>query len=312
MSLLHKPKDDFLTYFHTSYKVISLFLLPWTFLYSQITKTEWIEWELPQSLQEKHIRPKYISSNQFHDIYLLDDENYWLIFIPEEDNQPRIAGGWGDAGELFSLPTDLEASHELDVLVCDNETHRLLRFDRKLNFIADLRLSTLKSNGIEYPNKIAKNGFGEIIIASSEDSEIHLVSKDGQSIIKMGDATYGEDRFLDIEDIDISDKNEIGLIDIGAEEFVILSRDGQIVNKVPLPDSLSSLVHWWQNRWLVLSSEGDIYDFLPDQNIFRHILDFSPFKRELFPSDCTTIEDTIFVIDELSGKIFKAELELLE
>jgi len=244
-------------------------------------------------------------------MYLLDDENYWLVFIPDDGNQPRIAGGWGDTGELFSLPTDIEA-FQLDVLICDNVTHRILRFDRKLNFIADMALSTSRANPIEYPNKIARNDLGEIVVASSGDYEISLISKDRLSITKIGDATYGEDRFQEIEDIAIGFNNEIGLIDSGAEEFIILSRAGQVKNKIPLPDEEIGIVHRWRDRWLVLSTGGNIYDIIPRNGMFRDVLDLSPSDRELFVVDCTTIEDTIFIIDELSGKIYRAELEIIE
>ena len=307
------PRAYFLSSFRTSVKIFCLFLILGTqFLNSQIIKTEWIEWEIPQSILEKGISPRFITSNQFHDLYLLDDQNYWLVLIPGDGTQPRIAGGWGDSGELFSLPTDIIASPGLDVFVCDNATHRILRFDRKLNFIADIVLSTKTSNRIEYPYRIARNDLGEIIVASSEEWEINLISNDRLSITRMGDATYGEDRFFEIEDIGVGLNNEIGLIDLGTNTFIVLTRVGQVKDKIPLPDSSFGLVHWWLDRWIIVGRRGDIYVISPTQGIFKEILDQFPLKEEFFITDCTIIDDVIYIVDELSGKIYKAELRFLD
>lgn len=314
MSRHSRTGASLFTFLPPSVRVLCLFFLfagvqP---VNSQIITAEWRIWKLPSSVERKNIRPRYIASNQFGDIYLLDQENYLLILIPGDGGEPKIAGGWGDSGDLFSLPSDVVAAPGLDVLVCDNATHRILRFDRKLNFVADIALSTFNPEPSEYPYRIARNHLGEIIVVSSVDGSIRLFSNDRHSITRIGDASYGSDRFAEIEDISVGDNGELGLVDLGSKTFLILSRAGKIRRRVPLPRGEFGVVQRWRNRWLVVSRRGNLYVYSDEERSMVEILQAVPFKTELFVTDCTVLKDSVFLVDDLSGNILTSELVSLE
>ncbi len=279
---------------------------------SQVLRSDWSELDLPESLREKSVRPKYIASNQFGDLYLLDDENHWLAVIPGNGTAPRIAGGWGDEGELFSLPSDITASRGLDVLVCDNATHRILRFDRKLNFVGDMYLPDLSNGSLKFPFRIARNEFHEIMAATWGAWEVNVLTENGRLINVIGDATYGDDRFSRIQDMEVGADNELAIIDRGTRMFVLISREGRLKRKVPLPPGDVTVVHPWRDRWFIISRGGGVYLLSTDEDSFNEVPIQTTSGREVSISDCTVLRDVLYVADSLSGSILTAELKFLD
>lgn len=264
---------------------------------------------MPESLQERAVRPHYIASNQFGDIYILDDENYWLALIPGDGSETRIAGGWGDHDDLFSAPTDVVASPGLDVFVCDNATHRILRFDRKLNFVTDMQLSELSSGSVEYPFRIARNWLGEILVTSSLTWELSLLSGKGRTVTTVGDATYGGDRFSRIEDVAVGKENEVGVVDGGANTFILISREGRFVRRVALPEGRFVALNRWDDAWLAMTAHGGLHLLSDSENRFKKVSGKIHLGEEIIIADCTTVEDVVYAVDSVSGIILRARLE---
>lgn len=141
--------------------ILLTLLLSETLVVSQVVCTPWQELDLPEELLNKDVSPGQLAVNRFGDLYLVDNENYWLALIPGDGSAVRLSGGWGDEGERFSQVTDIVAAPGLDVILSDHTTHRLLRFDRKLNFVNELNLnSSRRRKPFEYPYRIDKNRWG--------------------------------------------------------------------------------------------------------------------------------------------------------
>ncbi|MBC8175740.1 MAG: hypothetical protein H8E82_08855 [Candidatus Marinimicrobia bacterium] len=292
--------------------IIFLFLFGIRFVLSQVFYTPWMEYPLPEKLSSKGIIPKILTVNQFGDIYLLDDENYWLVWISKEKPTVRVAGGWGTENEMFNLPTDLHTSTGLDIYLCDNTTHRLLRFDKKLNFIAEMEVSNLSPIPIRYPYQIASNFLGELLIVSSETWEISLLSVDGQFVTPFGDVSYGRNRFNEIEDIAVNPRNDVGIVDIGSGLFYELTRSGLISQNIPLPDSRKFLVQWCDLGWLLMDAVGILYFLNEKENSFVEIPQLSSDVKTLNVLDFDVVGDILYIIDDINSIIYTSTIKQIE
>lgn len=248
----------------------------------RISKTPWKIWEQEERIEELQLNPSHIAVNSFGDVILLDNDSYNLVVVTAQ-GEIYLSGGWGLEEERFSYPTDLTISSGLDVFLCDQASDRILRYDRKLNFITDIDLSTLQPTTVELPLHIAVNGLGEMIVSVTEAWELYLLNADKKHITRFGGITYGEDRFGEIADIAVNDRLTIAVVDRGNNLLSLLSRFGTVLQTIPLPEENIIGVESWQEGWLIASMKGSLYylphgerDFSLIETSLIHIIDLDP------------------------------------
>lgn len=279
---------------------------------SQVIRTPWREWAFPESVRDPAISPSHLAANRFGDIYAVDRDNNRLVVLPGDGSPPRTAGGWGDQGDRFSSATDIISSPALDVLVCDNATHRILIFDRKLNFVRERNLFNLVPHPIEYPYKIALNDMGEFIVVSSGIWEVNLVSASGRAMVVVGDVTYGHGRLGEVSDLRLGNNGEIGLVDMSSGVLLILTGTGELKRRIPLPRPDVRLVEWWRDRWLVLGPSGHLYELSPSTGGFEPIPAGIREEPVLHPRDFVVSGNTVYVATPGLNRLFTSTLISLE
>lgn len=86
----------------------------------------------------KFIKAAALDLDSEGNIYIIDRGQHQLTkFFP--DGRPmRQIGGFGRGTQQFDDPRDVNAHTTLNVFVADYNNNRVVRFDRKLNFIASL------------------------------------------------------------------------------------------------------------------------------------------------------------------------------
>ncbi len=220
-----------------------------TVLSAQPAVTEWRQIQISSAAEFTATR---IAVSRFGDVYLLDADRSLLARLSHDGRHIRTVGGWGESGELFTAGTDLTASHGLDILLLDSDTHRLIRFDRQLNFLNEIDLHN-SEYGSEFPDAVARNRAGEVVVASDSDDRVTLINLGGDVLSVMGDDKYGEDRFGHVTAVAVNDRNEIGVIDEGRLQswligsssggFTLVDRDSQtaVAEVQPLPITVADM-----------------------------------------------------------------------
>lgn len=281
-------------------------------LFPQLVRTGWEEWPLPESLQNPPVRATYLAANRFGDLYVLDGENYRILLLPGDGSGPRTAGGWGGHGDRFQTATHITASPGLNVLVCDNTTQRIVIFDRRLNFVGERVVTTVGPSSSDSPYKIAQNRLGEMVVVTSGEWEVHLISADFRLMATVGDAAYGESRLGEITDLSLGGNDEIGIVDADAGLLLLLTRAGEIKRRIPLPEPGTELLEWWGDRWLVMGPSGDLYELSASGREFRMIPGQRRKEPAPAPGDFVVSRNTVVVTDDPSGKLYRARLISVE
>ncbi|MBH31538.1 MAG: hypothetical protein CMG71_06050 [Candidatus Marinimicrobia bacterium] len=245
---------------------LSLSLLFPVLLCAQPQLLEFTQFSKSLNILESDFTATRISVSSFEDIYLLDSDRSLLVRMSANGQHIRTVGGWGETGELFSTGTDLSASHGLDILLLDSDTHRIIRFDRQLNFLDEINLFQSEDR-FEFPVAIARNRLGEVAVASSTDDRVTLMNLAGRSLSVMGDEKYGEDRFSDVMAISVNERNEIGVIDEKVR-LVVLNRSGRLLWQRDL-DTEVIFVESVGALWFIGNSGGHFA--LVDQNSYTTV-----------------------------------------
>ena len=241
--------------------------------------------------------PSKITIGAFSDIYLMDSERSLLSRILPNGSHVRTVGGWGENGELFNSGSDIIASYGLDIFLIDSDSHRLIRFDRQLNYIEEIDLLSLEEP-IEFPIALARYSSGEILIADESNAEVKHLNLNGQIISVIGDEKYGEDRFTHVTAIAINDEDNIGVID-NSERFLVFNKSGRIMWEKEIKGGgqfLGSI----NSDWIISRSNGDL--FIMERFSQKVIKQKNFFSKRI--SDLTIKDERIYAIEEDVGTIW--------
>ena len=98
-------------------------------------------------------------------IYVLDSERNLVVLMKGDEGPSSSVGGYGWSSTTFDEPTGL-ATDGLNVYVADRGNHRLLRFDRSLNFISSFvtRDTSLLAARFGSPLGVALSRLGDLFV----------------------------------------------------------------------------------------------------------------------------------------------------
>lgn len=121
-------------------------------------------------------------------IYVLDSGRNLVVLLKGEDGSTSSVGGYGWSSTTFDQPTGL-ASDGLNLYVADRGNHRLMRFDRSLNFISSFvtRDTSLLSARFGSPLGVALSRLGDLFVLDGENLRVVKFSSNMQYERSFGD-----------------------------------------------------------------------------------------------------------------------------
>lgn len=131
-------------------------------------------------------------------IYLLDSKLAVVVELNPDGHLAREFGGPGTGNDQFSDPADICAVSGLDLFVADRGNDRIVRLDRKLNYLAQFRsLSGTQTDLIfEYPRSVLLSPRGDLFIADGGNDRILKIDPAGRPVFSFGFYGDGEGSLL--------------------------------------------------------------------------------------------------------------------
>lgn len=149
-------------------------------------------------------------------IYVLDIGKHTLCKYSEDGKLLHHIGGYGWGQSNFDQPSDVIAPNGIDVYVADYGNHRILRFDRNLNFISSF--STKDDEKAEhhfgYPKSVAISRSGELFISDGDNQRILKTSTSNEIERSFGGIGAGRGKLQAPGRIRISDNDMVYVQDI--------------------------------------------------------------------------------------------------
>jgi hypothetical protein len=121
-------------------------------------------------------------------IYVLDSDQNAIVPIKGEEEPSPSVGGLGWSSTTFDQPTGL-ATDGLNVYVADRGNHRVMRFDRSLNYVSSFvtRDSSLIEARFGSPLGVALSRLGDLFILDGENLRVAKFSATMQYERSFGD-----------------------------------------------------------------------------------------------------------------------------
>jgi hypothetical protein len=154
-------------------------------------------------------------------LFVLDaDENKLSLFSNLQD-APKTLGGFGWSTSSFDTPTGV-ATDGVNVFISDYGNHRILRFDRNLNYISSLstRDTSDALSRFGYPLDIALSEFGDLFILDGENIRVIKFNAQNEFERSIGDMNAGKGKIQNPVKLSatnsrvyVGDKNKILIYD---------------------------------------------------------------------------------------------------
>lgn len=203
-----------------------------------------------------------IAVSPFGDIYLLEQKRCEIYRLKDDGSVDNVFGGFGWGVGQFDLPMDINLTSGLDLLIADYNNHRIVRFDRNLNYLAtypdpgsDIRIS--------YPRSVALSNLGEIFILNDENSEIVRLNVTEAGIMTFGGIEYGRYSLIEPRLIRLSPS---GLVTVLEKNGRILQFDRYgtpcLVTSIPIKSEAISFTIIGEDLLVLVKKEPFIFRYL--------------------------------------------------
>jgi len=152
-------------------------------------------------------------------IYMLESNNHELYQIDFLGKIINKIGGFGWDSQNLNTPSNLCLKAGLNIIVADKNNHRLVRFDKNINFISSFPDENSDFQ-VQYPKAIEIMQDGILFILQENIQEILKLNQDEESYQSIGiDVSEG---FELVEPIDIYLNKK--------EELFVLEKSGKILS----------------------------------------------------------------------------------
>ena len=164
--------------------MITLLLLSAVLLRAEAPDTMLVEQKAVGSFQ----RATRLITNPQGWIYVLDSERNLVVLMKGDEEASSSVGGYGWSSTTFDQPTGL-ATDGLNLYVADRGNHRLVRFDRSLNFISSFvtRDTSLLAARFGSPLGVALSRLGDVFVLDGENLRVVKFAANMQYKRSFGD-----------------------------------------------------------------------------------------------------------------------------
>ncbi len=150
-------------------------------------------------------------------LYVLDRGGNMLVQYSANGDSIRAISGTGRGELQFDSPTAVCARRGTDVYVADYNNHRIQRFDRHLDYITTISThdDPDETKRFGYPRDVAVTRQGDLVIVDGENRRIIRINTFGQAERTFGDREAGMGRLVDPSAVEVSDDDNIYVLDGG-------------------------------------------------------------------------------------------------
>ncbi len=196
-------------------KRLMLYLVLLVLITSQFLFSQFLSWDTQIIIKKTQddIQFSSVAVSDFGYIYLLENTRHEIYRVDYDGNVLNVMGGFGWEEGQLDTPKDITLSSGLDVIVADYNNHRLVRFDRYLNYLSTYPSIEL-NNEIGYPLSVAVSSLGDLYVLDEENSEIIRILPGRNEEIRFGGFGSGEFALNKPTHIRTDNKNSIYALEI--------------------------------------------------------------------------------------------------
>ena len=212
----------------------------------------------------------------------------WSLDDAEElSDDLKTIGGYGTDDGQFEWPVNLITNKNGDLLVSDESTHRITKFNKNGEFVSKFGEIGNSEGELNGPSGISFDNNGNLLVVDSKNHRIQRFSESGEYISSFG--SFGSDpgQFNLPWGIDVDENGDIYVVDWGNNRIQIFYEDGNLKSvfgelgtgdgQFDRPSGVAVDIHgdiyvsdWGNNRVVMFNSEGHyLWSFTGDATLSK-------------------------------------------
>ncbi len=246
-----------------------------------------------------------IASSGF--IYVTDLSSNEVYRLDTLGNISRYVGGFGWDVSNFDEPVHIYAT-PLNIYITDKNNHRIQRFDKDLNYIAQIKTKNDSRQSAEfgYPLSSVTSNQGDLFILDSENKRILKFDMFGNYIQQFGGFDAG--RFSIDEPVSIAVTAGNNLFVLDRKVIVLFDQYGNGLAKINIENEFSAINILYHNL-LLTGNEKILHADLRNSEIYFYQINFIEFDTDEMFRDAVIFNNALYVLTAKTIYIFYPETE---
>jgi hypothetical protein len=168
-------------------------------------------------LKNHTISASRFSIDKEGNLFILDSENNKLIKYDSEGKFTKEIGGWGWGNLNFDKPVSVDATDGLNVYVSDYYNHRILRYNKQLEYISTLftRFNDDVKSRFGFPTVIAVDQFSNLFLYENENKRLLKFDQNGNVDRSFGGYESVSVKITDPLKIEVNYENNLFVLEKG-------------------------------------------------------------------------------------------------
>ncbi len=202
-------------------------------------------------------------------LFVVDSRNNRIQLFKNDGTFIKIVGGFGFEGDQFDLPTDIWVRSLINVYVADYNNQRIQRYDRQMNYIAELSSNPNWPEAFQFGQVLscALNSQNELFILDHLENKVVKLNRNGQPERYFGLYDSGPGELQDPVQIDIFAEKFIIISDVGRKAVVVFDFFGNFIRLIQNDHFVAPAGLTTDDRFgILLVDEGarTVFHILPD------------------------------------------------
>jgi hypothetical protein len=196
-------------------------------------------------------------------IYIIDRGKHQLLKFSPNGQPMQQIGGFGSGTEQFDDPRDVDAHTTLSVFVADYNNNRVMRYDRRLNFIGSLTSQWPEPFDFDRVLSIAVSSQYDLFLLEDGSKRVMKFSRFAEPKESFGGIyeTYGQ--LLEPARITIEDNKRLFVADPAQKAVIVFDYLGNYVSNLSHPDfKTPNAIYRGEDRQLYVADRQESVIFI--------------------------------------------------
>ena len=219
-----------------------------------------------------------------------------LLKFSSQGELIREVGGFGREADQFDDPRDVDAHNTLNVFVADFNNNRVVRLDRNLNFISDVRGDQIPDVPFEQVLSVSISTQYDIFVLENINKQIIKLNRNLSPVAVFGgiQETFGQ--LLEPVQINLQENQRLFVSDVGQSAVLVFDYLGNYLESVTLPGlNTPAGLYWAQDNRLYVVDSADDEVWILDQGL-------RPLAHLKVPPPAHSLLDVAVRFDKTTGE----------
>ena len=167
-------------------------------------------------------------------LFVVDSRNNRIQLFTPKGTFLKSVGGFGFDPDQFDLPVDIWVKSILNIYVSDYNNRRLQRYDRQMNYLAQLRSNPDWPEEFQFGEVLscALNSQNDLFILDHQEEKVVKLNRDGQPERFFGTYESGAGELEEAVQLDIFRNRYLLISDVGLKAVMVYDFFGTFIKAI--------------------------------------------------------------------------------